>query len=222
MGDRADGTAAAGRAAAGRRPRRRQHALSDGADRRDERLRARPHALERDGVHVALRSGRSPLRRIAARGVGDSSGQPRARGRAERHGAPDAAVGEPDLSRHEARLVDLRARAVRRESHRGHDLPGRQRTADLGAGGLRQPDRQGRHARHGRHLHRARRRPRGEGNQLEYDTLSDQYARFLLEITGGGETAKLQDGASRAIAGRAAAASARSPPRGSGRRRSPR
>ena len=76
----------------------------------------------------------------------------------------------------------------------------------LRADRVRQPDRQGRHAGDGRHLHPARARSSdGRANRsFEYDTLSDQYARFLLEeiLPEVEKTVKLRhDAASRAIAG---------------------
>ena len=67
----------------------------------------------------AARSSRS------TRHTADSREQP---GRAQGHAEADAGVGEPDLRRHDARLVGLRAGAVqRRVTRRGDGLPGRRR-----------------------------------------------------------------------------------------------
>ena len=54
---------------AARRRRRRQLEPADGESRHDRRLRRGRQPLARRGDDVALRSGRPPLRRLAARGV---------------------------------------------------------------------------------------------------------------------------------------------------------
>ena len=133
---------------------------------------------------------------------------------AEKPGVPKGkltqqeALGEQDLPRHHARLVGLRPRAVQgRPARLRHGLSGRRRLHGLRADRLRQPDRQGRDARDGRRLHqpRQRRAKAGRGQRsFEYDTLSDQYARFLLEeiLPEVEKTVKLRhDAESRAIAG---------------------
>jgi enterochelin esterase family protein len=105
---------------------------------------------------------------------------------------------------------------TRREPGGGHGLSGRRRTERLPADGLRQPSPRGIPVMVvSSTLHPRRRGP----NRLRNDTLSDQYARFLLERScRKSKTVKLRPTpqAARSPA-QAAAASARSPSRGSGR-----
>ena len=91
----------------------------------------------------------------------------------------------------------------------------------LRADRLRQSDREGRHAGDASaiFIKPGIRADGGANRSFEYDTLSDQYARFLLEeiLPEVEKTVKLRhDAASRAISGAAAAASAPSPSHGSG------
>ena len=162
VGARGSASRAERRAAGGGRRRQLDRAARRGSARaRLRRGRARLSHGTAFTWHYEAGADRR-LRRRPARSLRDASRQPRAAGRAEGHGQADAAVGEQDLRGHEARLVGLRAGAVQAgEPGRGHGLPGRRRPQGLRADGLRQPDRQGRHAGHGRHLHQpghARRR----------------------------------------------------------------
>ena len=141
-----------------------------------------------------------------------------------RHAEADADVGEQDLRRHDARLVGLRAGAVqRRVTRRGDGLPGRRRREGLRADRVRQPDREGRHARHGRHLHPAG-RVQG-GRPLQPELRVRHAVRSVRALPAGRDPARgREDGEAAARRGEprhrrapAAAASAPSRSRGSGR-----
>ena len=104
------------------------------------------------------------VRRRTSGGLRNPPGQPRAARRSQGDRQADAVVGEPDLRRHHARLVGLRSRSVQAgNAGGGHGVSGRRRPERLRPDRVRQPDCEGRHARHRRHLHPAgrvrRRRP---------------------------------------------------------------
>ena len=140
-----------------------------------------------------------------------------AAGRAARQG-DQAHLDEQDLPRHGARLLGLRPGPVRRqEAGLRHGLSGRRRLRQSQgpvprADRLRQSHPQEGDAGDDRHLHQSGQRSRPSDNgqkprsnrSFEYDTLSDQYARFLEKeiLPEVGKKYKLrQDAAGRAICG---------------------